>query len=451
MPRLWVPMERVPFSSMTVEAPLEASGGSVPAGAPSRRASRGGLPWAGARGRLGQAGGADTVVMGYAARVSVWARWLVWVVAVGALVYRPQLWWAADKEYLLLSVPLVAFNGLAHWRLRRGRAVSWGWLVALSGMDIVLISAAVAIGGEFHLFAYVAYYPALALFAVVFSTLWLGLAWTTMTAAVYAALSLTAGSGLDFDAGQEKALAARVAAMYAVVASVTLVARFERARRLESAGREQELAAERIELSQSIHDTAAQTAFLIGLGIQRAMRLADSSDTELAAALEAVSSLTTAAVWELRRPIDEGPIFEGRELGTVLRSHTETFATITSIPARMTQTGTEPPLSVGTRARLFSIAHNALTNASAHANAGRVEVTLDFGADCVRLSVRDDGIGLPGDYAERGRGFAGMKAAAERLGGRLIIETDRSGGGTTVTCQTPCGDQQATATSKRRS
>ena len=55
--------------------------------------------------------------------------------------------------------------------------------------------------------------------------------------------------------------------------------------------------------------------------------------------------------------------------------------------------------------------------------AGRVEVRLDFETDCIRLSVSDDGVGLPEDYAERGRGFRGMRADAERLGGRLIVET----------------------------
>ena len=62
---------------------------------------------------------------------------------------------------------------------------------------------------------------------------------------------------------------------------------------------------------------------------------------------------------------------------------------------------------------------------------------LDFEADGIRLSVSDDGIGLPDDYAERGRGLSGMRADAERLGGRLIVETGGPGGGTTVTCEMP--------------
>ena len=389
------------------------------------------------RRRLLRAVRADPEVMLYAARVSVWARWLGWLVTVFELAYRPGLWYATDKEYLFLSVPLLAFNGFVHYRLRRDRAVTWRWLLFLSGMDIALITAAVIIGGDFHLFSYVTYYPALALFAVVFASLWLSLAWATMAGAIYAVVSLAVGPGLDFDAGQEKALLARVMAMYAVVASVSLIARFERVRRQESVERERELHRERIELSQAIHDTAAQTAYMIGLGIHKALKLAGGSNEELTTTLAATASLSKAAVWELRRPIDEGHLFEGRELGRVLWSHTETFERVSSVPTEMLQSGTEPPLAVETRARLFSIAHNALTNAFLHARAGRVEVRLDFEADCIRLSVSDDGVGLPDDYAERGRGFRGMRADAERLGGRLIVETGGLSGGTTVTCEMP--------------
>ena len=380
---------------------------------------------------------ADPDVMLFAAQVSVWMRWLVGLAAVLALAYRPELWFDAHKEYLVLLAPLVGVNGFVHYRLRKERAMSWRWLLLLSAMDITLITASVIIGGEFHLFVYVAYYPALALFAVVFTSLWLSLTWTTVVAASYAVVSLTLGPGLDIDAGQEKALLARLAAMYAVVGCVSLIARFERIRRQESAERERELHRERIELSQAIHDTAAQTAYMIGLGVHRAMKLAGDSNEELTATLAATSSLSKTAMWELRRPIDEGHLFEGRELGRVLWSHTETFEKIAAVPAEMVQSGTEPALPVETRARIFSIAHNALTNAFLHAHASRVEVGLDFTADGIRLSVSDDGIGLPDDYADRGRGFRGMRADAEQLGGRLIVETGGRGAGTTVTCEMP--------------
>ena len=104
------------------------------------------------------------------------------------------------------------------------------------------------------------------------------------------------------------------------------------------------------------------------------------------------------------------------------------------MPAEVVQTGKEPSLSLLTRSRLFSIAHNALTNAFRHARTSKVTIELDFQASGVRMSVVDDGIGLPADYAERGRGFQNMRAEAEHMGGRLDVESSRSGGGTTVTC-----------------
>lgn len=100
-------------------------------------------------------------------------------------------------------------------------------------------------------------------------------------------------------------------------------------------------------------------------------------------------------MWELRRPIDAGHILGDRALGSVLRSRTSSFTTITSVPAEMVQSGTESLLSTDVRARLFAIAHNALTDAFLHARAHTVELSLDFQPDGIRLSVSDDGVGLP--------------------------------------------------------
>ena len=63
----------------------------------------------------------------------------------------------------------------------------------------------------------------------------------------------------------------RIAVLYALVAAVNLVARFERIRKQEAVQRERELQLERIALSQTIHDTTAQSAYLIGLGIETAI------------------------------------------------------------------------------------------------------------------------------------------------------------------------------------
>ena len=384
--------------------------------------------------------GLDPDVVRYAAGVSVWARWFIAAVTLFQFAYRFRFWFPNNFEFPLLLVLLVALNGLVHYRLVTNRPVTWRWLLLLSAMDIVLATTGVVFQGGFEDgFVFVAYYPALALFVVVFPSLWLELAWTTMTAVVYAVAVLTVSPPLNLIAGDGKELVVRLAAMYALVLCVSLIVRFERIRRQAAVEGERRLQQERIELSHSIHDTTAQSAYMIGLGIDAAKKLAGDSNEELAARLEATSRLSKTAIWQLRHPIDMGRIFDGRELGGVLESHVATFTSVTSVAAELTQNGVEPPLATEAKSVLFTIAHNALTNAFRHAGASRVLVGLDFGEHELRMSVSDDGVGLPGDYEARGHGFANMRADAERLGGHLVVEPRGPDGGASVACVMPWG------------
>ena len=193
--------------------------------------------------------------------------------------------------------------------------------------------------------------------------------------------------------------------MYAVVAAVNLVSRFERIRRREAVERERELQRERIELSQTIHDTIAQSAYMIGLGLETAIELAgarnDENRDELIAKLEATHALSKSTMWELRHPIDAGPIFDGRELGRVLRSHASTFTAITSIPHRagpVRQGAASPPDNARTAVLDSPQRDDERIPPLAR---GKVNIALSFEGDRLRMSVSDDGIGLPDDYADR--------------------------------------------------
>ena len=383
----------------------------------------------------------DAEVLRHTVWISVWGRWLIWLAGAAMLARRPDVWYPEQIEFVYLNVSLAVINGLVHFRLLRNRSVTWRWMPALSAVDLALITANVATNvaatGNFDNLVFLAYYPSLAIFAVAFSSLRLVLAWVTMTAVVYTLVSVTAGPGLNLGAGQDNVMLARLIMMYLVPVGVNLIARFERDRRQAAMARERRLQQERIELSQAIHDTNAQTAYLIGLGIENARRLAGGANPALAEQLAATAALSRSSMWELRGPIDMGRIFEGRDLGRVLGAHTSNFSTITSVPAGMVHSGEEPPLPTEVKTGLFSIAHNALANAFLHARASEVKVDLQFGKDGVRLSVSDDGVGLPDDYAERGRGFSGMEREAGRMGGRLIVESGGPDGGTTVTCVVP--------------
>ncbi len=388
-----------------------------------------GLPWQFER--------PDPEELRYPATIWIWGRWTIWLVCFVELVYRPMFAYFTHIPYVSFLALLAMCNGYVHYRLKFKNNVTWQWLLGLSAVDMVLITSTVAIGGGFQFFAFLIYYPALAMFAVVFTSLWFSFIWVTVVATAYTLVSLTVGSGINLESVDEKVLFGRVIVMYAVVGAVTLVSRFERIRRTEAVQREQELQRERIELSQAIHDTTAQSAYMIGLGIESAIEIADKSNQELIASLEATRSLSQSAMWELRHPIDVGLIFEGRELAHVLRSHAGTFTTITSVPAEVVQNGVEPSLSTFVKRLVFSIAHNAMTNAFRHSRAGKVTIMLEFGASDLRLSVSDDGVGLPQDYSDRGHGFRNMRSDTERMGGKLEVESGGPGMGTTVRCIIP--------------
>ena len=319
------------------------------------------------------------------------------------------------------------------------KAIGARLLLLLSFADVVLVSFSISLSGGFASRYFVLYYFVVASFAATFTSLRFNVLWVTVVALIYVALCVLVPPGISLEEQQDKVLFYRVGGLYAVMGLVNLIISVERTRRRDAVERERELHRQRIEISQTIHDTTAQWAYLIGLGIEAAAKIGDRSNREQIEKLDATAKLSKFVMWELRHPIDGGQIFQGKNLNQVLRAHASTFTTITSVPAKFMQTGDEPPLSTVVRSLLFSIAHNALTNAFRHARAESVTLSLEFRAESLRMSVVDDGIGLPEDFADKGHGFRNMRADAERMGGRLDVGRGASARGTTVTCVVPYG------------
>ena len=376
----------------------------------------------------------------YPATVSIWFRWVILAACLVEVSYRVEYGALSHILNTLYLLGMMAANGYVWWRIRaKGRAEP-RWLLALSAMDAAAIAFSMSLSGGFDSRYFAMYYFAIAVFAWVFTSPYLVFTGTTMAVALYVCICLAAGDGIDFGRIEEKEVFYRVLGMYGVAVSVNLITRFERVRRLGAVGRERELNRQRIEMSQTIHDTTAQYAYMMGLGVEGVRAIADESNRELTGRLEAMSELSRSTMRTLRHPIDGGRIFSGGTLGEVLTAHVDTFTVITSIPAELVQHGVEPELSAITRSLLFSICHNALTNAFRHSGARSVTIFLNFDEDGLCLSVSDDGAGLPEDYAARGHGFRNMRADAARLGGALHVESD--GDGATVSCVVPYGQDE---------
>ena len=124
------------------------------------------------------------------ARVYVWGRWFVWSLATFAWLYPLNVDEVVYGPNVALAILLLATNGYLHYRLATERTVSWRWMLALSALDLAMLSGGVAAHRGFESPFFVGYYPSLAMFAVVFGSVRLTLVWVTMAATLSTLLQL---------------------------------------------------------------------------------------------------------------------------------------------------------------------------------------------------------------------------------------------------------------------
>lgn len=104
----------------------------------------------------------------------------------------------------------------------------------------------------------------------------------------------------------------------------------------------------------------------------------------------------------------------------------------------------EGPTDLGAEAEynLLRIAQEAVTNSVKHSGAHTIEVALQSEPDAVRLSIRDDGTGLPSEDHARSvpghYGLTGMRERATQIGAQLQLDS-APGEGTTVRVVLPAG------------
>ena len=239
----------------------------------------------------------DLAQVRYAATISARVRWLVLAAATFEAIYRPLDGHTAVFN-VGLAVGLGALNGALHYRLISNRPVARRHVLGIGAVDIVVITAAIIANGGFSSFIYVAYFPVVGIFALLGPPT-LAVASVATVAGIYIAVCLIVDPGLDLDARDEKAMLWRIVVLYAVSSSIAMISRFERAIRRDAVEQERARQRERDELSRTIHDTTAQTAYMIGLGIDAATKLAGDGNEELKATLAATSELSRWAMWDL--------------------------------------------------------------------------------------------------------------------------------------------------------
>ncbi|MFD7322359.1 sensor histidine kinase [Streptomyces sp. NPDC059875] len=201
---------------------------------------------------------------------------------------------------------------------------------------------------------------------------------------------------------------------------------------------------ERARLARDMHDSVAKT--LHGLALA-ADALAVSADPRQQAQVVARSARRAAAesrelLADLRRQSYGGPEVD---LPSELTDRVRDFADRSGIEThyRGVGSGSVPPVPYAVARQLLTIASEAMENAGRHAAPTRVDVSAGVVAGLLRISVCDDGRGLPPGTTLDGLrrtghfGLVGMVERAAGVGARLRIGRGGAVKGTEVRLELP--------------
>ncbi|GGJ09270.1 sensor histidine kinase [Streptomyces brasiliensis] len=211
--------------------------------------------------------------------------------------------------------------------------------------------------------------------------------------------------------------------------------------------------AERARLAREMHDSVAKTLYGVAMAADglaaSAAAGADLDPALIERQADLVARSARRAATEARDLLtdlrQESDPTRGTDIAPELAVRTKDFSARTGLPAAYHATGDAPlpPLPPAVARQLLSITAEAMENAHRHAAATRVDVRAGGHGDLLRLSVTDDGEGLPpGTTLEHLRrtghfGLVGMTERAASVGARLTIGKGADGAGTAVLLELP--------------
>jgi two-component system sensor histidine kinase UhpB len=212
---------------------------------------------------------------------------------------------------------------------------------------------------------------------------------------------------------------------------------------------------ERKEIARELHDEFGPHLFALRAHASSLTRLADSSEPDLGALRKHIGAMFDQVnalqqfnrrVLERLRPVGLAELGLADALGALSRLWRETY------PGVVIETSISPSLGArGETAELtiYRVIQEALTNVFRHARATRVDIAVEPAApgrtgtvetEAIRVSVRDNGAGLPADH-KQGFGMLGMRERVLALGGSMTVaSTDQ---GVTVEALVPCEIQSS--------
>jgi signal transduction histidine kinase len=184
-------------------------------------------------------------------------------------------------------------------------------------------------------------------------------------------------------------------------------------------------------IERDLHDGTQQRLVSISLDVRSAEATLPADLDEPRRALGRVVDGLDGAINELReisRGIHPAILSQGG-VGPALR----TLARRSALPVEL-RVAAEARWAEPIEVASYYVVSEALTNATKHARASRVEVDVAERGGRLRLSIRDDGVG--GADLRRGSGLIGLRDRVEALGGSIEVISP-AGEGTHIVVELP--------------
>jgi signal transduction histidine kinase len=187
---------------------------------------------------------------------------------------------------------------------------------------------------------------------------------------------------------------------------------------------------ERNRLARDIHDNLAQGFGAILMQLQAAQREDAPLPPSIARSIDVAVDLARTHLVQARRSVGalRPNVGDGEDIAHAIQRIAELARKTSEIPIDV-HFDELPRFGDGVEREVIGIAQEALTNAVRHARARRITVRASLSTSLgLRLSVADDGRGIPRERSSDGFGMTSMQERADRIGASLtIITAPRSG------------------------
>jgi signal transduction histidine kinase len=321
-----------------------------------------------------------------------------WFGIVLVLIEALPLWWRRRFPFAVLVV--VVFAEVVRWALRLSNEPS--------GVGLVFAVYAVSVYGRARGRLFVAI-AAIVLIALAITLLVFGEFQVSRTLIPAGATSLVAWVIGDYMRSRRQFF-------------LELVARNQHAR-------EQAAEEERLRIARELHDVVAHNVSVMAIQAGAA-RVSGSSSVQ---ALQSIETTARDTLSELNRLLGvlrkqpDAPLAPQSGLDQVealLKA-----ARDAGLEATLKTTGDRRPVPAALDLSAYRIVQEAITNVLKHANATRVEVTIDYQPDSLVLAISDNGSGATeGVGVSTGHGLIGMRERVELFDGELGTGSSSLGG-----------------------